>query len=296
MILPTFIIQSKQNKSYDYSGLDSKEHCRDPVHFENYPYNITYHYNSRGYRDIEWPSSLSELHNSIWCIGDSFTVGLGAPFEHTWPYQLSAITGVRCINVSMDGASNDWIARKSLNVLDDIKPETMIIQWSYIHRREAARCGVTDEDRRIHATHSTLDEDYDNFLKNYNLVMSSSGSTKIINTFVPDWHPTSKIYDTSLQEYWDLFKGSGWGEPPRSKMELNLLPKSVMEELHDCGIYQTIESYCNSSTVKFYKFLDSEIERNNILTYSVLDVARDGHHYDVKTANSLANIIFNKLT
>jgi hypothetical protein len=136
MILPDFVLPSRVNQCWKYNGIDSLESCLDKKHFESYPYDITYRYNSRGFRDTEWPDSIKELQSAIWCVGDSFTVGIGSPLEHTWPWILQKATQRRTINVSMDGASNMWIARKSLDIVNKIKPAHLIIQWSYISRRE----------------------------------------------------------------------------------------------------------------------------------------------------------------
>ena len=137
MILSDFILHSRVNAVWQFSGMDSIEECRDKKHFKNYPYKVEYVYNSRGFRDTEWPESLEELKNAIWCIGDSFTVGLGSPLEHTWPYLLQQQTGRRCINVSMDGTSNEWIARKGISLVNTISPDIVIAHWSYTNRRES---------------------------------------------------------------------------------------------------------------------------------------------------------------
>jgi hypothetical protein len=136
MILPDFILPSRINQTWSYSGLDRFEFCLDKKHFESYPHAITYQYNSRGFRDAEWPDTVDKLKNAIWCVGDSFTVGLGSPIEHTWPYVLQQTLQKRTINISMDGASNNCIARKVLKILTQIQPELIVIHWSYLHRRE----------------------------------------------------------------------------------------------------------------------------------------------------------------
>ena len=82
-----------------------------------YLHPITYNYNSRGFRDQEWPDSMTELREATWCVGDSFTVGLGSPVTHTWPNVLQQTLQKKTINVSMDGASNNLIARKVLKIL-----------------------------------------------------------------------------------------------------------------------------------------------------------------------------------
>ena len=116
--------------------MDSWEKCLDKTHFKQYPHRVLYQYNSRGFRDQEWPNSIEELANAIWCVGDSFTVGLGSPVEHTWPDILQKFTQKRTINVSMDGASNNWISRKILKILTQVQPELIVVHWSYLQRRE----------------------------------------------------------------------------------------------------------------------------------------------------------------
>jgi len=136
MILPDLVLQSRINQRWQYSGLDSPEHCSDINYFKQYPYRIEYVYNSRGFRDQEWSDSLSDLQNAIWCIGDSYTVGLGQSFEHTWPQILQRMTGRRTVNVALDGASNQWIARRTKDIINHIDPKNIVIMWSHIERRE----------------------------------------------------------------------------------------------------------------------------------------------------------------
>ncbi len=70
------------NRQCDYTGIDSVNECLDRELFTQWPHVIDYRYNSRGFRDQEWPQDLA---SAIWCLGDSFTVGLGSRFEQTWP-------------------------------------------------------------------------------------------------------------------------------------------------------------------------------------------------------------------
>lgn len=132
-VLPELFLPSQAGKQCDYSGMDSPEKCLDPEYFAEYPHPVHYSYNSRGFRDTEWPNDLSQV---IWCVGDSFTVGLGAPAPHTWPAVLQRCTGRTCLNISMDGASNMWIARMVMAIVREFPSADIVIQWSFIHRRE----------------------------------------------------------------------------------------------------------------------------------------------------------------
>lgn len=133
MILPNTFISMTANEVKDFNELDSLGRCLDTAHFKSYPYSVHYRYNSRGFRDAEWPEDFSKC---IWCLGDSFTCGLGQPFEHIWPQVLQYKTNIRTINVSLDGASNNWIARKAQEILKEFNTCTIVIHWSFLQRRE----------------------------------------------------------------------------------------------------------------------------------------------------------------
>lgn len=156
-------------KNLKINGLDDPNRCRNKQHFLNYPHEIEYNYNSRGFRDEEWPPE-KELKSSIWCVGDSFTVGVGQPYNFIWPQVLQQKLGKRTINVSRDGASNDWIIRQSKKILDTIKPELMIVMFSYLHRREDKNgeqiyIGETDEMKNIEYFEKQF-LDFQNYSKN----------------------------------------------------------------------------------------------------------------------------------
>jgi len=179
------LVKSRINSRFLYSGLDSPEHCRNKDWFQDYPYTVEYKYNSRGFRDSEWPDDLT---NAIWCIGDSFTVGIGSPIEHTWPSLLSKETGMHTINISMDGASNDWIAHMSTIISQSISPKKIIHQWSYTHRR-----GVTG---LIAHTPATEEEDVLNFVSSVERTQNNS----VIHSMIPKFEPVD-TKDKSLREY-----------------------------------------------------------------------------------------------
>ena len=283
-ILNSTRIILRANENCLFSGIDSAEAnstlaFKEKKHFQNYPYPIEYHYNSRGFRDQEWPDTMIELQNSIWCIGDSFTAGVGLPFAHTWPQVLQQTTNRRTINISLDGASNNWIARHTCAIINEIAPQNLIVQWSYSHRREAdikvaldpiwreLYNNVKDTDwppcesfdlfntlpiniqidlrndprfnswheefdletpRRIYEVDSTPEENIANTQAAIDLICSSSTTTNIIHTFIPNWHNTNKY-------------------------ELNF---------HGCPV---------------------------IHDFPILDLGRDYFHYDIKTATNLAN-------
>ena len=191
MILPSFILNSRCNKTFLTTGIDSEDKCRDKKWFKNYPHEVTYNYNSRGFRDSEWPDD-HELADAIWCFGDSFTVGLGNNFKHTWTQLLSEITGRRTINISLDGASNNWLHRQAKEIFDTVKPHAIVMHWTYLSRYEKEDATLSDEDRRLHCHPFDWQEDEsDVYQKRFNNFLSELNHSNIIHTAIPNyrvWH------------------------------------------------------------------------------------------------------------
>lgn len=282
-MLDDLYLPSRCNQHWQYSGIDSPEHCRDKTHFAQYPFAVDYRYNNRGFRDQEWPNSVEELQQAIWCVGDSFTVGLGQPFEHIWPQMLQQVLRQRTINVSMDGASNSWIARRARQILTEVQPRVMIIMWSYACRTESSDHTAHDEARRLAISGN----------KNYHDVISLCQhidffacypKCKIVQCVVP-----GGLLDVNVQiltRIWNNIRDPSWPLiPPVDHREYGALPQSIINELANFfKIDQDIRDLitCLEFYQKFSKtaFL-GEIQR--------LDIARDGHHFDHITTQALVS-------
>jgi hypothetical protein len=188
MILPDLILPFTVNAKRKTFGMDTIERCKDLNHFNSYPYDIEYSYNSRGYRGDNWPDNLDDLKKSVWCIGDSFTSGVGNPLEHTWPYILEKQLKIKCINIGLDGASNNWIKRRAIDIINHVSPKLIVIQWSYINRRESDNSMLNDELRCLWTDDNSDDEDdITNTIDCINAVESSNKNTTIIHSFVPNF-------------------------------------------------------------------------------------------------------------
>jgi hypothetical protein len=125
-------------------GLDSLDHCFDKNHYTNYPHEIDYTFNEIGYRC----RSVDQYRgNEILAIGDSFTLGLGVNQKDCWSSQLEYLLDYPVLNFSLNGASNDWIARKIKDLLTIFKPKCIIVHYSFSHRREKARADWHDNER-----------------------------------------------------------------------------------------------------------------------------------------------------
>jgi hypothetical protein len=158
------------------SGMDSLEYCLNKEHFKSYPKKITYNYNQRGFRDAEWPDDLSDV---IWCVGDSFTTGIGQPFEETWPCLLEKKIGKICLNLGEDGCSNDTIALRAQEIHRLYKPKIILVMWSYLWRRR-----IDDKDVQFDPKEVGIDylSDIGNFKTNVQKTLDLN--TKVIQTTI----------------------------------------------------------------------------------------------------------------
>tara|TARA_R110000782_G_scaffold126511_1_gene218048 strand:- start:1 stop:672 length:672 start_codon:yes stop_codon:yes gene_type:complete len=157
------------------SGMDTLEECHDKDHYLSYTKDISYRYNSRGFRDHEWPEDLSDV---VWCVGDSFTVGMGQPFEETWPQLLGKKLGKTCLNIGEDGCANDTMALRIQEICKLHSPKLVVVMWSYFARRR-----VNGENVHHDRNHFGVDKDMANFSKNFKIV--NELPTKIINLLIP---------------------------------------------------------------------------------------------------------------
>jgi hypothetical protein len=295
MVLPDFVLTSRQNKTWKTSGKDSLKYCEDKKHFKSYPHDIEYQYNSRGFRDTEWPTDLTELQNAIWCFGDSFTVGIGSPLTHTWVNILQSRTGQRCINVSLDGASNAWIARKAIKAIEVIKPSLVVIQWSYITRAEHHDTTKTDEDRRLHFTPGSLTDDpYDLSLSKWKYIMQSvehqKQNTKLLHSFIPyalvGIDELVSCRDVA-EKLWNELSGPAWPPFPKSVQEFNEISEIAITDIKsvDPSLYTRFKNY--------FDVHDLLSNFTHIPEIKILDYARDGYHYDLITATDFVDKLVN---
>lgn len=219
MILKNFVVTDRINSNFEFSGMDCYAQCFDKKHFENFPNTVHYNYNSRGFRDREWPESLDDLQNNvIWCIGDSFTTGIGSALEHTWPRIIEQQSGMKTINVSRDGASNEWISHRAQELISEITPKFVIIMWSFIHRRQQTTLPGQDFDpakiKQLHSARTTGQEDIAHFSECLRQVSDLTGST-VCHTMVPEPAPVQL-----MEQCQDLIAQQQYHIPVVQKIDL----------------------------------------------------------------------------
>ena len=173
------MIEYEKNINYrgKYFGIDSPEHNKDNEHFANYPIDIDYAFNSKGFRGEEWPD---EIKDCVFCFGDSFTLGVGQPIQQTWPNLVSKLTGKNCLNLGIDGASNDRMSSQVQILRQHIPDPNIIIMWSFLHRRL-----INDQDVRYAYDDKSNGflADIENFEKNF---LAVNNGKKVMNLIIPN--------------------------------------------------------------------------------------------------------------
>jgi len=169
-------------------GMDSVDKCFDLAHFKSYKKEISYEYNSNGFRDEEWPDDLSDV---VWCVGDSYTVGIGQPYNETWPKILEGLIGKRCLNVGEDGCSNDTILLRVKEIYNTYKPKNIVIMWSFLSRRR-----VKGENVHHDKAQFGPQSDLENFAKNFN--ECNKFSTNVVNLLIPHAFLDSNVLDNEF--------------------------------------------------------------------------------------------------
>jgi hypothetical protein len=162
-------------------GLDSVEHCFDKTHYNSYP-DVSYSFNELGFRfDL---STLTK--RPILAVGDSFTLGLGVNVEHTWPSVLSRQLNLPVLNFSLNGASNDWIVRKTQDLLEFFDPLAVVVHYTFSHRRERPNIDWYDDERTECEPLYNADDNFKNWQKNFRTI--SALNVPAIHSFIPNWH------------------------------------------------------------------------------------------------------------
>jgi hypothetical protein len=166
-------------------GLDSEQHCFDKKFFKNYPHRVVYSFNELGFRERPVKQYTTD---PILVIGDSFTLGLGLPFELTYPQQLEKLTDSQVLNFSLNGASNNWINRKLSILLKYFSPKAIVVHYTFSHRRENLRTDWFDDERTNQYDKTTVEQDFNNWLVNHTNIKQLVKSIPTVYSCIPNWH------------------------------------------------------------------------------------------------------------
>jgi hypothetical protein len=124
-------------------------------------------------------------------------VGIGQPYNETWPRLLEKSLKEKCINISEDGCSNDLISLRAKYIIENYNPKAVIIMWSYFWRRFI-------NGKNIHFDPGKRElpkDDLFNFLKNFTTVNNvNNNRCTIINFAIPDCFIESDLIKFSMKK------------------------------------------------------------------------------------------------
>jgi hypothetical protein len=178
------------NLQSDLLGLDSQHHCLDRRSFDQH-HPVHYQFNEVGFRT----HSIDQFEsNAILVLGDSFTLGLGNNIEDRYTDILEQQLSHQVLNFSLNGASNDWMSRKLQQLLPLFCPHAIIIHYTFSHRRERPQLDWHDDERTECEPVYSSEENYQNWLVNFKAIQELAGNTKLIHSFISNWHDSPVDY------------------------------------------------------------------------------------------------------
>jgi lysophospholipase L1-like esterase len=177
-----YTLKGRINKTHKTCGTDNTGVCK-------------YTYNELGFRG----DSIHKKGFKIMSIGCSLTEGVGVNNNETWPAQFcSHIPNSVNLNFGVSGRSNDYISRCLISYCDEIKPDLVLILYTFNHRREIyteseqiepyipgqswGYLEETEDGRIIQKTKDELqndNEDFINWYKNHLLITNYLENKKI---------------------------------------------------------------------------------------------------------------------
>lgn len=184
MKYPELFIEYRSNKQLNFCGWDNPKHCKS---FSNFKHQFTYNFNSRGYRDEEWPEDLSDC---IFVVGASSVQGSGLPVELSFPKVLEQLSNRRVITVSLYSASNDWTLRMIKYIQKEINPKWIVAHWAQLHRRESNDTSLSDAKRRIENSNESSNDDFIHFANTIEYIKKQDN---VINVLLPIIHNANLV-------------------------------------------------------------------------------------------------------
>jgi len=166
-----------------YLGLDRPNHSFQPKGWwENYPVqNFDYNFNEWGFRGLDYSEYIDKPVNI--CLGDSFTINIGGPIEHSWPSQLSMLLDLPTINLGIFGAGNDAIRLLYDRACKAFDVQNTFVMYSYFQRRlvgnKFAHYGGDEHSKHIP---TPLHTDVENFQHFVDHMIPES-----YEAHIPDW-------------------------------------------------------------------------------------------------------------
>lgn len=253
-------------------GIDSLEYCiAGPSWWLNKSnQTFTYNFNSWGFRGPEYTEFIGKKVNI--CLGDSFTVNVGGPINHSWVSQLADYSDIPTLNLGVDGIGNDGIRLVFDRACEVFDVQRTFVMYSFLHRRLQKKDFVQE----VHS----VDENIDYFKKN-----RIPGAWECA---VPFWC----WMEEELQALKDL--GVWIYNPPVNHLVCEHFLDTDRELYTDKKSYNTVRG---DSWPTYAQYIggqthsDIREECGNFTKRSLLFANRDGFHMNKQTNNEYSNYL-----
>jgi hypothetical protein len=290
MILPILYRQAEVNKKATHIGIDHPEVYRkrkvDLDAVARFPLEISYQFNSRGFRGPEWPSDVKSLTESIWVIGSSYAMSVGLPEEYMLSLRIKEHLNESAIDASAGGVSNEWIRDRAQYIIDTLHPEELVIHWTLLHVRD-------DIDR--------LNRELEQQWQNYYQAIKD-----------PSWPAVSRDHISSLpnnildelQSSDDYYRSLCLSDDDRINLVLRVsiaegtpilfeCIKHIEQHKQNTRVYHVLPPI-TEETDPYYPDLEHSITNISpgvilVPTVKRVDLARDQYHYGPISSRNLVN-------
>lgn len=242
----------RKNKQYNYLMGEDSHKC-------------TYTFNEFGFRG----DSITKDGIKIMSLGCSLTEGYGVNDNETWSHYLSQLipNGVN-LNFGVSSRSNDFITRTLITYFDIIKPDIVIVNYTFITRKEYideinniestmirydyTKFGSTDaniEKLNAHIELSNVHADLNNWYKNHLLIKNFLENKKckwvwdgslIMNDSVQEFNRVDSQFLNENNNYLDYAVDNLHPGPLTNKRYSELLFKFILEHYPELSVRKPI--------------------------------------------------------
>lgn len=252
------------------SGIDRPNSVYVSVkEWHNYPVqNFNYEFNSWGFRGPDYDQYVGKKVNI--CLGDSFTVNVGGPIEHSWCSQLAEHFDIPTLNLGMDGAGNDAIRLVYGRACEIFDVQNCFVMYSYLHRR-------LENNNFVQGIMADDSENFDYFEEN--IIQDA------VYTFIPSWcwneNELDYLQNKHKKNLYNLLDSESLAYTMISKKLYNTYKGSDWVSYNEFtkGLTNTVMEHD-----EFFRFIKEKYGHIN----------RDGHHLNQLANQVVANFLWNQ--
>jgi hypothetical protein len=250
---------------------------------------VKYSFNSWGFRGDDYARFSGQKVNL--CIGDSFTLNIGGPIEHSWPYLLSTKFSIPTLNIGINGLNMHgfFAAEEVLRSQFDVQQVFML-------------CNVLEytADHKMLIVPNSLPDNRLSLIKDYYLTPGT------IVAFSPPWTWIEQDLPALYRHFPDAHNYIKTMQVPRADFEFLMTAKNIIETYHRIAgpSWMPYEEFCvlyqkNENIFKHYPPVDKDLITEFLETIKYFAgvkhyTNRTNNYFSLATNQSLANFFFNE--